>query len=123
MTGMSPLTNLIVLMFLLLIAVAAVAWWTLTAGDRAMREQQGREERESREERPARPPRTARSNDAVRGARAPRKHAPADAGSATPPVAPPGESGVTVRPRKRSGEDPFERFLDPERRNRDDRGR
>lgn len=110
---MSPLANLIALMFLLLIATAAVAWWTLTAPERMARDQ------EAREARHARPPRKERvdlSNDTVRGARAPRKNARVEPG--TPRT--PGNGGVTVHPRKRSQDDPFERFLDPEGR-RDDR--
>lgn len=106
---MSSLTGLIVLLFLLLIATATVTWLTLTARERI--ERAGR--------RPAAPPRAKRattSNDAVRGAKAPRKHAPADSGA----VVPPGEAGVRVRPRRTGGDDPFERFLDPDRRRRDD---
>lgn len=108
---MSPLASLIALMFLLLIATAAVLWWTITAPERAMRVQ------DEREVRHARPPRRERdvSNDTVRGARAPRTKAP-DPGA----VVAPRDGTVNVRPRQRSGDDPFERFLDPERR-RDDR--
>lgn len=109
MATMSPLTSLITVLFLLLIAVATVSWLTLTARERAARAQAARE---------ARPEHEARrdvSNDAVRGAKAPRKHAPVDSG-----LVPPGEAGVRVRPRRVGSEDPFERFLDPERRRRND---
>lgn len=112
---MSPLANLIALMFLLLIATAAVAWWTITAPERIVRAER---EREARHARPPRKERVDLSNDTVRGARASRKNAPTE--PSRPPT--PGDGGVTVRPRKRSADDPFERFLDPENR-RDDRRR
>lgn len=120
MTAMSPLANLIAMMFLLLVAAAAVAWWTITAPERAVRAKEVREDRGSR---PPRGERPDLSNDTVRGARAGRKNASADSGT----VAATDEVGAGVRPRERtrersSGDDPFDRFLDPERRHRDDPG-
>ena len=113
---MSPLTNLIILSFLTLIAAAAVVWLMLTAGERIARARDAEEAAPSSSRRS----RADVDNDAVRGAKAPRKHAPADAGY----LAPPGEAtGVRVQRRRSRDDDPFERFLDPDRARKDDRER
>lgn len=117
MTTMSSLAALIALSFATLIVTLLAVWLTLTVGgrsDRAARSVQQRPEQErsaaGRRERARR----ELDNDAVRGARAPRKNAPVDAA----PL-PPNDGEVRVLPRKRSGEDAFDRFLDPSAR-RDD---
>jgi hypothetical protein len=84
-------------------------WLTLTARERVRRARAAAERVEVRPQ-----PRADLTNDEVRGARAPRKHPPADAAAAGR------DASVRVRPRPelRPGEDPFERFL--ERGRRDD---
>jgi hypothetical protein len=107
----TQLTVLMLLAFGSLVTLLLALWLTLTVRDRVRRAQDATE----RVEVPPRP-RADLTNDTVRGARAPRKHPPADAG-----VAGAGrDASVRVRPRPegRPGEDPFDRFL--ERGRRDD---
>lgn len=109
---MPPLTSLILLSFGTVLLVLLAAWLTLTASERATR---GERTAQRTAEPAPRPTRTRPdvSNDAVRGARAPRKRAPVDPG----PTAPVAEGGVRIRPRPDgAGEDAFERFLEPGRR-------
>ncbi|MDZ7708231.1 MAG: hypothetical protein U5J97_10160 [Trueperaceae bacterium] len=107
---MSSLTALIALSFATLIATLLAVWLTLTAGERTVRAAQVAQERPERKRFGAgrRSRRAELDNDAVRGARAPRKNAPVDAA----PL-PKADGDVRVVPRKRSGEDAFDRFLDP----------
>ncbi len=108
MTSMSALTALIALSFATLIVTLLAVWLTLTAGERAARAAQVVHERPERARSRAGRRGNRRhelDNDAVRGARAPRKNAPVDA-------APLPSSDGDV-PRKRSGKDAFDRFLDP----------
>lgn len=119
MTAMSPLTALIALSFGTLIVTLLAVWLTLTVGDREARAARSAQERQEQERSgPERREQARRrremDNDAVRGARAPRKNAPVDA---TP--LPPNDGDVRVLPRERSGQEAFDRFLDPPRR-RDD---
>jgi hypothetical protein len=102
---------LMLLAFGSLLTLLLALWLTLTVRERIRRAEAASERDEPRPR-----PRPNLTNDAVRGARAPRKHPPADAG-----VAPPGgDASVRVRPRPelRPDEDPFDRFL--ERGRRDD---
>ncbi len=102
---------LIVLAFMSVLTLLFATWLTLTVRQRAARSEAWPEPDPVRP-RPTAAARRELSNDAVRGARAPRKHPPADSGV----VAPSAEGSVRVRPRARDGEDPFERFLEPGRR-------
>lgn len=109
---MSALTSLILLSFGTLLLALLALWLTLTVGERAKRVERALERTVEPGPRPTRT-RPDVSNDAVRGARAPRKRAPVDPG----PAAPVAEGGVRIRPRSDSaGEDAFERFLEPGRR-------
>jgi len=113
MTAMSPMTVLIALSFGTLIVTLLAVWLTLTAGERAARADRVAQERPARERagqdrREQARRRRELDNDAVRGARAPRKNAPVDA---TP--LPPRDGDVRVMPRERSDPDAFDRFLDP----------
>lgn len=109
---MHALTSLILLSFGTVLLLLLAAWLTLTAGERATRAERAAQRTVEPLPRPTRT-RPDLSNDAVRGARAPRKRAPVDPG----PAAPVTEGGVRVRPRADgAGEDAFERFLEPGRR-------
>ena len=109
---MHPLTSLILLSFGTLLLATLATWLTLTLGERAARAERDAQRTAEPDLRPTRT-RTDFSNDAVRGARAPRKRAPVDPG----PTAPVPEGGVRIRPRSDGGgEDAFERFLEPGRR-------
>lgn len=109
---MPPLTWLILLSFGTVLLLLLAVWLTLTAGERATRAERTAQRNADPDRRPTRT-RPDLSNDAVRGARAPRKRAPVDPG----PTAPLPEGGVRVRPRADgAGEDAFERFLEPGRR-------
>lgn len=96
---------LMLLAFGSLLTLVLALWLTLTVGERVLRAQAATERDASRPR--ARPDLT---NDAVRGARAPRKHPPADAGVAASRA----DASVRVRPRPelRPDEDPFDRFLE-----------
>lgn len=109
---MHPLTSLILLSFGTLLLVLLAVWLTLTVNERAARAERAAQRTLEPAARPTRT-RPDLSNDAVRGARAPRKRAPIDPG----PAAPAPEGGVRIRPRADgAGEDAFERFLEPGRR-------
>ncbi|MDZ7801225.1 MAG: hypothetical protein U5K81_10605 [Trueperaceae bacterium] len=125
---MSSLVTLIALAFGLLIGLLMLTWLTLTARERARRIDQSRP--------PERPTRTRPdvSNDVVRGAHA--SHERQDLPPAAPDrLAPREESRAERATRERAGsvqvrdageeraqrgEDPFERFLDAGRRQRED---
>ena len=96
---------LMLLAFGSLLTLLLALWLTLTVRERIRRAEAADERDEPRPR-----PRPDLTNDAVRGARAPRKHPPADAGV----VAPRGDGSVRVRPRPelRPDEDPFDRFLE-----------
>jgi hypothetical protein len=102
---MSALTLAIVLAFAAILVAMLAAWATLTLPTRIAAARRRAEEAAARPQ-----PRTDLSNDAVRGDRAPRKRPPLDAIAPTGPD----EAAVRVRPRseRRSGEDPFDRFLE-----------
>lgn len=102
---------LVLLAFGSLLTLLLALWLTLTVGERVRRAEAAGELEEARPR-----PRPDLTNDAVRGARAPRKHPPADAGV----IGPGRDASVRVRPRPElgPGEDPFDRFL--ERGRRDD---
>lgn len=108
------MTVLIALSFGTLIVTILAVWLTLTAGDRAARAARAAEERPAQERsglgrREQARRRRELDNDAVRGARAPRKNAPLDAA----PL-PPRDGDARVVPRERSSnDDAFERFLEP----------
>ena len=113
MTGMSSMTVLIALSFGTLLVTLLALWLTLTVGERTARAARAAQDRPGQERSGAGRREQARrrrelDNDAVRGARAPRKNAPLDAA----PL-PPRDGDVRVVPRERSGQDAFDRFLDP----------
>ncbi len=107
------MTGLIALSFGTLLVTLLAVWLTLTAGDRTARAARAEQDRPAQARSGAGRREEARrrrelDNDAVRGARAPRKNAPLDAA----PL-PPRDGDVRVLPRERSGQDAFDRFLDP----------
>jgi hypothetical protein len=96
---------LMLLAFGSLLTLLLALWLTLTVRERVRRAEAAGEREDARPR-----PRPDLTNDAVRGARAPRKHPPADAGVG----ALRGDASVRVRPRPelRPDEDPFDRFLE-----------
>ena len=100
------MTVLIALSFGTLLVTLLALWLTLTVGERTARAARAAQDRPGQERSGA--GRRELDNDAVRGARAPRKNAPLDAA----PL-PPRDGDVRVVPRERSGQDAFDRFLDP----------
>jgi len=96
---------LMLLAFGSLLALLLALWLTLTVGERVRRAQATSDHDASRPR-----PRPDLTNDAVRGARAPRTHPPADAAVRAPGA----DASVRVRPRPelRPDEDPFDRFLE-----------
>lgn len=125
---MSSMVTLIALAFGLLIGLLMLTWLTLTARERARRIDQSRPP-----ERPTRA-RSDVSNDVVRGAHA--SHWGQDAPPSAPDRLAPREASRAERAAReragaarvrnageesaRRGEDPFERFLDAGRRQRED---
>lgn len=134
---MSPVVSLMLLSFMLLIGFSLTVWAALTLrdgrrgarranggaqGPEARREEAPATRKEARSAEPPAPvparrverPDATATNDAVRGARAPRKHAPANDELPLRPAAEPERLEPLkppTRPRAGSDDDPFERFL------------
>lgn len=109
MGAVTPVVALILLSFAVLLGLALTAWAALTLRDGAGANAPAPEPRAPREDRRG----SQLSNDVVRGARAPRKHPPADVELPLrrAPREPAAPAKPPLRQRASSDEDPFERFL------------